>query len=356
MARSANPAAHVLQGAKYYLGGLYRQASDKPIFLWAQAIAFKVLITVVPLVFLAVAILGKVLRYPTPWETVSGYVSDFLPGYRSDQLLLALNQLQQASNALTVIGIAGTLFFAMSLFTTLRVVVSSVFQEEWHDQRTILGGYVFDLRMAGQVGLLFLLTIALTSILQTLNSLEFYTTIDILGKVKLDFVWFQEGLRRTITIALYLIPFALSIAMFFQLFLFIPLPHPPPRSAFVGAVTTAVLWEAAKVGFTAYATRVGRFDYATPDGLESAGEAAGSALAGLGTTFGLILAFVFWVYYSGVVLCIGAIIALQHEKRHRLKKKRKQAAVMQGTPALPVESPAAASEPPPIEAEGGRVA
>ncbi|HEX7069605.1 MAG TPA: YihY/virulence factor BrkB family protein [Rhodothermales bacterium] len=333
MARSASPAAHVLQGAKYYLGGVYRQASVKPIFLWAQAIAFKVLITVVPLVFLAVAILGKVLRYPAPWETVSRYVSDFLPGYRSQQLIDALYQLQQAGNALTVIGILGTLFFAMSLFTTLRVVVSSVFQEEWHDQRSILGGYLFDLRMAGQVGLLFLLTIALTSILQTLNSLQFYTTIDILGRVKLDFVWFQEGLRRTITIALYLIPFALSIAMFFQLFLFIPLPHPPARSAFVGAVTTAVLWEVAKVGFTIYATRAGRFDYATPD-LQAGGDAAGSALVGLGATFGLILAFVFWVYYSGVVLCIGAIIALQHEKRHRSKIKRKQAADMQSTPAL----------------------
>ena len=348
MARAENPAVHVLHVLKYYLGGLYRQASEKPIFLWAQAIAFKVLITIVPVVFLSVAILGRVLRAPDPFETVSSYVREFLPGYRSQQLIDALNELQQASNALTVIGIAGTLFFAMSLFTTLRIVVSSVFQEEWHDQRSILGGYLFDLRMAGQVGLLFLLTIGLSSSLQFLSSVDLNTSLNILGRVNLDFVWLQEGWQRSIKIALYLIPLLLSVAMFFQLFLFIPLPHPPRRSALLGAVTTAILWEMAKVAFTVYATRAGRFEYATS---ESAG---GTAV--IGSTFGLILAFVFWVYYSGVVLCIGAIIALQHEKRFRLKKKRKQAEAMRARTALPDgETVAADAERPPIEAEGGKV-
>ena len=103
MASSARPAGHVFQVLKYYLAGIYRQASEKPIFLYAQAIAFKVLITIVPLVFLSVAILGNVLSYDNPYETVSRYIREFLPGYRSQELIDAINSLQQASSTLTLI-------------------------------------------------------------------------------------------------------------------------------------------------------------------------------------------------------------------------------------------------------------
>lgn len=340
MAQSDSVPNRAFQTGKYYFSGIYRQASEKPIFLFAQAIAFKVLITVVPVIFLSVAILGRVLQYENPFETVSSYVREFLPGYRSQQIIDALDQLQQASNTLTIIGIAGTLIFAMTLFTTLRVVISSVFQEEWHDQRSILGGYLFDLRMAGQVGLLFLLTIGLTSGLQVFNAIGLETIRSLFEQMNLDDRWIREGWQRAFQITLYLIPFMLSVGMFFQLMLFIPLPHPPKRSALLGALTTAVLWEVAKVAFTTYATRIGRFDYATPEAL--------------GSTFGLILAFVFWVYYSGVVLCIGAIVALLHEKRYRLRKKRRQAEALHATPALPEDEDSPREQEAAVEAEGGQ--
>src|SRR5690606_26077760 len=101
-------------------------------------------------------------------------------------------------------------------------------------------------------------------------------------------------------------------AMFFQLFYFIPQPHPPRQSAFIGALVTGLLWEVAKLSFTFYATSVGRFDrYVVP------GTEAEEMISVLGEAFGLIIAFVFWVYYSGVVLVIGALIAVLNEKRVR---------------------------------------
>lgn len=347
MPRSINPAVRVLDVLKYYLSGLYRQANEKPIFLWAQAIAFKVLITIVPVVFLSVAILGQVLSRENPFETVSSYIREFLPSYRSEQVIDALDKLQQVSHPLTIIGIAALLFFAMTLFTTLRIVITSVFQEEWHDQRSIVGGYLFDLRMAGQVGLLFLLTIFLTSGLRFLDKAGIETVLNVLGRVGLDYVWLEEGGRQMIQYVLYLLPFVLTVAMFFQLFLFIPKPRPPKRSALLGAVTTAILWEIAKVAFSIYAASSGRLDVE----VDAAGENAVGALA---NTFLLILAFVLWVYYSGVVLCVGAIVALLNEKKYRLEKKRKQAEALQARTALEGGTAAApADEPAPVEAEGG---
>lgn len=339
---------HVLAGPKYYMTGLWRAANDKPIFLWAQAIAFKVLITVVPVVFLSVAVLGQILRYPQPFATVAGFIRDFLPGYRSEQLIAALDQLQGASGTLTIIGVGGVLFFTMTLFTTLRVVVSHVFQEEWHETRSVFGGYLFDLRMAGQVGLLFLLTISLTTGLQFLNNAGYETLTTTLRSLNLDNVWFQEGYRGLIRLGFYVLPFLLSVAMFFQLFYFIPKPHPPKRSAAVGALATAFLWELAKLAFSLYATRVGRFEQ-----YEGAGDAT---IGGIGQTFGLILAFVFWVYYSGVVLCVGAIVALLNEKRHRMSRKRLLTAEkrVDEPPSTPPTVPETQHEPPPVEAEGGR--
>ena len=36
-------------------------------------------------------------------------------------------------------------------------------------------------------------------------------------------------------------------------------------------------------------------------------------------TFGLIIALVFWAYYSGIVLIVGALVTLLHEARYRLR-------------------------------------
>ena len=307
--RSSNAARRVRKAPGYYSKGLYQQLAQKDVFLWAQAIAFKVLITIVPVIILATGVLGRVLQQEEALEKVFAYVDDFLPSYRTEQLLEFLRTLSESSAEFTILGVATLLFSAVILFTTLRVAVGNVFQEEWHENRSIVGGYLFDLRMVGQVGLFFVLTFGLTIAMQSLNQAGF----EFIEQIGLDYVWVREGWRRTFkTILGVALPFLLTTAMFFQLIYFVPKPHPPKRSALLGALTTSVLWELAKYGFTLYAANLGRFDFGSGDG------------AGVGNVFGLIIAFVFWVYYSGIVLLIGAVVALLHEKGHR---SRRQAAL-----------------------------
>ncbi|MDX1547720.1 MAG: YihY/virulence factor BrkB family protein [Rhodothermales bacterium] len=307
--RASNAARRVRKAPGYYSKGLYQQLAQKDVFLWAQAIAFKVLITIVPVIILATGVLGRVLQQEEALEKVFAYVDDFLPSYRTEQLLEFLRTLSASSAEFTILGVATLLFSAVILFTTLRIAVGNVFQEEWHENRSIVGGYLFDLRMVGQVGLFFVLTFGLTIAMQSLNQAGF----EFIEQIGLDYVWVREGWRRTFkTILSVALPFLLTTAMFFQLIYFVPKPHPPKRSALLGALTTSVLWELAKYGFTLYAANLGRFDFGSGDG------------AGVGNVFGLIIAFVFWVYYSGIVLLIGAVVALLHEKGHR---SRRQAAL-----------------------------
>lgn len=304
----------VRETLRYYFGGVYRQMNDKDVFLWAQAISFKVLITVVPVIILMTGIVGTILRGDA-FARVARIIGDYLPSSEmSRQLIQFLDRLQDAGTFLSALGILALLFSAVTLFTTLRIVIGNVFQEEWHRHRTLLGGYLFDVRMVLQVGLLFLLTFGLTVVTQSITE----GGLEMAQRFGLDYVWLREGWRRTFKFLALLIPYLLSTAMFFQLFFFVPKPRPPKRSALLGAVVTGLLWEVAKKTFALYATSAGRFDrYRVP------GE-GGDYFAALGDAFVLIIAFVFWAYYSAIVLIIGALIAVLNEKRHRLRQIQKQ--------------------------------
>ncbi|MEX0821084.1 MAG: YihY/virulence factor BrkB family protein [Rhodothermales bacterium] len=295
--------------AVYYVGGVYQYLFEKDIFLWAQAIAFKVLITLVPIVILATGILGRILRREDAFASVADYIQEYIPSIeRSNILIDFIEQLQAAGTFFTGLGIFALIFAAMTVFTTLRLVIGNVFQEEWHRHRSTLRGYLFDLQMAGQVGLLFLLTIGLSILAQSLQQ----GGIEMAQRFSLDAVWLRQGWLQTFRMLSYLIPYMLSTAMFFQLFYFVPQPRPPRRSALVGAVVTGLLWEVAKISFTFYAANVGRFErYAVP------GEQGQEIMSVLGEAFGLIIALVFWIYYSGIVLIIGALIAVLNERRIR---------------------------------------
>lgn len=296
-----------LRGATgFYLRHLYRQLGEKDLFLWAQAIAFKVLVALVPLVILATGILGQVLQRNRPFESVAAFVRGFLPDYQSTQVIAFLDRFQHASGTLTLIGLLGLGVTAISLFTTLRVVLANVFNEDWHQPRPFLTGYLFDLRMILQTGLLFVLSMAISVLVQTLN----VAGVTFLRQIGLDSLWVEQGWRQLFQALGLALPFLLSIAMFFQLYFLVPRPSPPRRSALLGAVFAATLWELAKVAFTFYATRVSGFE-------RYSGGVASDGLAALGDTFGLVIALVFWAYYSGLVLILGALLTLLHEMKRR---------------------------------------
>jgi len=294
-------AAH--ESASYYVRGLFRQLYEKEIFLWSQAIAFKVLITLVPTVILGTGVLGRVLRQERPFAYVERVVRDIVPDYGADRLVGFLGQLQGASTALTIIGVATLLVTVVTLFTTLRIVLANIFREDWHSSRSLLHGYLFDLRMALQAGLFFLGSVGLTVIVQTTGT----PGVNLLDDVGVGTNWLRALWDAAVHGFSVGLPYLLSVGMFFQLLWFTPIPRPPKRSALAGALFGALLWEAAKGGFTAYATRMGSFE--------------AGFLSLLGDTFVLVILLLFWAYFSGLVLCTGAIVTLLYEARHRSRKE-----------------------------------
>ncbi|MFN3595968.1 MAG: YhjD/YihY/BrkB family envelope integrity protein [Rubricoccaceae bacterium] len=302
MSALATRARSGLSGSRYYAVGLVRRLGSAPVFLWAQAIAFKVLVTLLPLILLATGIFGLVLQQPNPFETVAAFLQTFLPPQQSGAMIEFIEQLQRASGTLTLVGAGALLVTVITLFSTLRYVIGEAMGDGRHRERSLVAGYLFDIRMVVQVGSLFLLTFFLTL---AVNLLTTQGTL-LANAFGLDPDVFEQFGRGVLRLLALVIPYAITWAMLAQLYYFVPRPHPPLRSAMIGAAVSAVLFELAKNGFTIYATYIGNFNrYAeTSEGL-----------GGLGGAFGLILAFVFWVYVSGLILIVGAIVTSLHERR-----------------------------------------
>lgn len=289
------------ESVQYYLRGLYRELTAKNVFLWAQAIAFKVLVTIVPIVILGTGIVGRILQGKDAFATVERFIRGLLPPSQSNEIITFLEQVQTASGTIVGLGGIGLFLSAVSLFITLRIAVSNAFEQNWHQERSLLLGYVFDVRMVLQVGFLFLLTVGLSVGLPT-----FINNV-VLSDLGDNGAWLRWLWNNVLSMTGLLLPFLITTAMFFQLYYLVPQPHPRKRSALSGALIAGLLWEATKQAFTYYATFVGQFDqYQT----------GAEGLSALGNAFGLIIAFVFWVYFSSIVLMIGAIISSLHEHRH----------------------------------------
>jgi len=283
------------ESIRYYARGLYRELTAKNVFLWAQAIAFKLLVTIVPIVILATGMIGQVLRREDAFGPVSEFIQQLLPPPQSESVLELITQIQSASGAILGIGGLGLFLSAMSLFVTLRIAVSNAFEQNWHEERSLVSGYVFDVRMVLQVGLLFLLTVGLSIVLPPFLD-------RILGRLHGTVPWLQSTLRNALHVTSLLLPLLVTMAMFFHLYYLVPLPHPRKQSAFAGAALAALLWEGTKQGFTYYATYVGQFEQ--------------YGVTAFGNTIGLMIAFLFWVYFSSIVLMLGAVLASLHEHRH----------------------------------------
>jgi len=293
-------------GPRFYFSELWRRLNGEPVFIWSQAIAFKVLITILPVILIATGVFGLILRQQDPFETVADYLRQFLPAGQSEALIDLLFRLQETSPALTLIGLAIFVVVVVTLFSVLRYVIGTAMGSGRHRYRTVLHGYAFDVRMALQVGLLFLLSFGLTAVFSYLTT----TGQEFLVQWGFDAELLRRGERMLLHFATLLLPYILSLAMFAQLYYFIPRPRPPLRSAVFGAFFAALLFDAAKNAFTFYAAHLGQFQrYATGD-------------EALGGVFALLIAFVLWVYFSGLVLIIGAVLTHLHELRHRPDRQR----------------------------------
>ena len=258
---------------KYF--GLLWQAlkkfNDDNGFFLSAGIAFNLLINLIPFILLLLALVGtylyndqEVLNY------IHAYFRDVAPAL-DPKVTSNLMDVIQNRQIVGILGFVGLLWFSTWVFSSLRIAFHIVFRIE--KSRRMLRGIAVDLLMILLVGILLLVSMILSSIGAFLPGFQGGIPVAIGPTIQ----WILK----------YLLPFSLTVCMFFLIYQIIPNKRVHVKSALQAALFTGLLWEMTKHLFAWYVVHLAEYSFF------------------YGSLSTLVI-FVLWVYYSSMILVVGA--------------------------------------------------
>jgi membrane protein len=281
-----------------YARRIWINSGEDDIFFLAGGIAFNILLVALPFVLLVIFVLSYVLNESPAASaaTVRLLIDRLLPPHPESPdapVHRLLNELFEIKTSLGIFSAVGFVWFSTKLFGSLRSVLAAVFDIE--HGRGIISGKLFDLRI----------TLVATALLVAYFTVNAYLAIGTSRGVE---VLVNAGIRRDVMGWVEyslgrLLAFALVVGAFYAIYKYLPNRHIRVRQALLGALTTSILFEAARNLFTFY-TR--RFD-------------PGSIYVG---TLYAVVSIVFWVYYAAIVFIIGGEVAHVNELRRQFRVQR----------------------------------
>lgn len=264
------------------LGLVIRRFFDHDGLLLAGALSFSFLLCLAPLALLLVSGVGFLLQSDEAAASVMATATSLLPGYISE-VLEALALLTRERKVTGLLGGLGLAVFATQLFSLTRTVTNVAFRVQ--QRRGLVHGFAFDLFALGVLGLL---AVALSGAILTVVTLG-NLGLRVLPPSALASAHWAK------LIALPLFYLALAGLLFFVYRTF-PNTAVRTRAAATATVVVALLWEAARWGFSTYLTMFGVY-----------GKLYGS--------FGVVVATLVWIYFSATIFVAGAEIAAMLTER-----------------------------------------
>ena len=244
----------------------------------SAAIAFYSILSIAPLFIIAIAIAGQVLGPEAAAGELKKQISETVgqPGAEVVQTAIANADRPKAGVVATIIGVATLLFGASGVFGELQDALNTAWHVKPKEGRGVWGmirARFLSFGMVVVIGFLLLISLVIAT---TLSSFGGYLS----GLV--------PGLPVLMQVANFVISFLVVTTLFALLFKVLPDAKIAWRDVWVGAAVTSALFTIGKYAIGLY---LGKAAVATPFG------AAGS-----------LVAFVVWLYYSGLILFFGAIL------------------------------------------------
>lgn len=279
-----------------FLRRVYKKAEQDQIFFMGGAIAFNVLVAIVPLALAAVGVAGFFLQAQedvSPADPVVQYLLQVLPPVSpefAEYMSSTLNEIISQSTGLFTIGTIIFAWLATRLVGTLRTSLREIFDIQ--QDRGIIAGKFFDLQMVFVAGTLLALNITITLGLgqATAAGIEFLHIAD------------QQG-----SLLQYLIGQALAFLtiwfMFVLIYRYLPARRIHWRTALISATFTAVLFELMKAGFALYFRNA---NYASTYG-----------------ALGFVAIVVIYVYYMALAFILGGEVG-QVASLQRIRRRQKE--------------------------------
>jgi membrane protein len=263
----------------------YKKIESDDIFFLASGLAFNFLICFIPLLLVILSILGfflyssqEILGY------VKVYIEKMLP-QASPRMTENILNLIRDRKLMGLIGFLGLLWAATRLFGSIRTVLDKTLESAL--QHGYFKEKLYDLLMVFVTGIFFLISILLTGVVDLIKTFPDRLGIALPGFFPVPWAVPLVGLGMG---------YLFSVLMFFFLFRFLPSRRPGNRSAFIAALVIAALWDLAKVLFRLYVDFIENF----------------TAIYG---SLGLVVVFIFWVYYSCLIFIFGGEVIWKLERR-----------------------------------------
>ncbi|NJD09026.1 MAG: YihY/virulence factor BrkB family protein, partial [Gemmatimonadetes bacterium] len=260
-----------------FLRRVWVKADQDKIFFMAGAIAFNILVAIVPLALAAIGIAGMILQQRYQAEAGRRLVEFLLQALPpvseafTNDIARTLNSLLAKSGGFTTVGIALLVWLATRLVGTLRTVLREVFDIQ--QDRSIIAGKIFDIQMVVVAGTLLGLNVGLTIVLNLLSQFS----VDVLG---------MPAYRLRQNIVFPVIAFISIWTMFLLMYRYLPGRRIQWRTSLIAASFTAVLFELLKQAFAWYVNNFAEF----------------------GSTYGnfaFVAIVVIYVYYMAIVFILG---------------------------------------------------
>jgi membrane protein len=275
----------------------------------AQALSFTGILSLTPLMLLALAALGFLIHDPRQAaDYVHRFIAQMLPGQRAekavDQVIAQTHILEAAQTLMhgrwwaIVVGVLSLLWAALSLLVSAATPMNAAWDVQ--ETRSFLRLRLLCLGVFAGAGLFFALSLLPSS------------GPDLLQRLPIPWLGLPKHLPLLVAAFLQILfealAWCLDIAMFVIVYRFLPNANVTWRAALFGGAITGLLWEVFKKGFAIYLANFGDFNKLY------------GALGG-----GILL--LTWILYTCLILLAGAILCKmyhEHKEEGGVASRRRQ--------------------------------
>jgi membrane protein len=224
-------AAHVLQSPGAFAWCVLKAFKKNQGLLLAGAVAYYALLSVVPLLILAVIALSHIIDQAELLSTLGRYLEWLVPG----QSKAIIGELRNFLDHREVIGwllLITMLFFSSLAFTVLENAMSVIFL---HRIATRKRRYV----VSAVLPYIYILCLGFGLLIVTLVS----GSLQAIGQESIDFLGHEWSLSGLSGVLLYLLGLVGEIFVLSSVYMVMPVGRLSWRHAFLGGATAALLWE-----------------------------------------------------------------------------------------------------------------
>jgi len=243
----------------------------------SAALAYRVLLSLFPLLILVVSVLGLVLNDAELQETVVDWLLDALPltdAARAD-VERAVEGIATPVSAAGLVSIAALVWAASGAMTTVRTGLDQVWEPP--RQRPPGRAKLLDLLLVLGAGVLVLVSVGLTIVIEVVLD-------------RTDLGAFESVVSAAGQLTRLALPFLFTFGTFVLLYTHVPAARPSVRTVWPGALLAALAFEALKHGFAVYLANFARYNL-------------------IYGSLGAAVGFLVFAYLAGSVFFLGADFA-----------------------------------------------